>query len=446
MPLALSISGARGIIGEDITPQIIQNIVCAFHKFIPDGPILLGRDTRQSGKAISQIIIGVLKLLGRDVIDAGINPTPTICLCTKELGCAGGIAITASHNPAQWNGIKLIGPDGLFLPASFWQDFSDNKYDEPVWASFNRIGNETVNVDCPKIHIDKVLHHPSINVDAIRNFSTRVAYDGVGGAGPAIIIPMLERIGIHFDAIGNNMNGEFIHPPEPIPENLGMLAQLVKETSAQIGFATDPDADRLALVDENANSVGEEFTLLLSIYYILSKNKGDIVVNLSTTTLVEYLAENFGVNVFRTKVGEYWVSKKIAETGAIIGGEGNGGVIIPTIHPVRDAAIAMVSILSLLAETGKQLSKIVSEFPKKVMIKDKIERCPEFSQIAESIVNEFDYIEINTIDGVWLRTQDGFIHIRPSNTEPIIRIIVEGEHTVEVKKIIRKAKSIIKNT
>ena len=242
------------------------------------------------------------------------------------------------------------------------------------------------------------------------------------------------------------MNGEFIHPPEPIPENLGMLAQLVKETSAQIGFATDPDADRLALVDENANSVGEEFTLLLSIYYILSKNKGDIVVNLSTTTLVEYLAENFGVNVFRTKVGEYWVSKKIAETGAIIGGEGNGGVIIPTIHPVRDAAIAMVSILSLLAETGKQLSKIVSEFPKKVMIKDKIERCPEFSQIAESIVNEFDYIEINTIDGVWLRTQDGFIHIRPSNTEPIIRIIVEGEHTVEVKKIIRKAKSIIKNT
>jgi len=443
MPSKISISGARGIIGKDLVPSFIERLICAFHRHIPQGSVLLGSDSRLSGEPIIQIAEGILRLLGRDVVRIGKLPTPTICLCTKELGAAGAIAVTASHNPIEWNGLKLIGPDGLFVAHDFWGKFAMDEPFFPEWVDSANIGRGTENSNCARIHLNRVLSLPYIEKDMIRERGFCIAYDGVGGAGPAVIIPFLKELDIEIVSIGEKLDGNFIHPPEPVPANLGLLSELVKSSGADIGFATDPDADRLAIVDENGNPIGEEFTLALAAYRILSQSAGDIVVNLSTSSLVEYVAQKFGGTVHRTPVGEYWVTKRILELRAEIGGEGNGGVIIPQMHPVRDSITAAALILTLMAKTGKKISELVMEFPQKIMLKDKIAFDGDFPLVAEKIIAEFEPAESNRSDGVWFRTGDGFMHIRQSNTEPIIRIIVEENSESEAISLIERAKQTI---
>ncbi|MCD6594185.1 phosphoglucosamine mutase [bacterium] len=443
MSLHLSISGARGIVGEDINPCFLNDLLLAFHRFIPSGDVLLGGDTRSSGEPISHIIEGILRMLGRNIIFAGKLPTPTICLATKHFNCAGGIVVTASHNPARWNGIKLVGSDGLFLPHKFWQDFSDNKFDEPDFVPYDKIGGKQLNYDCARTHIEKVMSLPFVDPLAIRSANLRIAYDGVGGAGPAVMIQLFQILGVEYSAIGIGMDGNFIHSPEPIPENLDMLSDLVVHYGADIGFANDPDADRLAIVDENGKPIGEEFTLALAAYRMLSYEPSDVVVNLSTSTLIDFIAEKFGGKVHRTSVGEYWVTKKILELGAAIGGEGNGGVIVPDVHPARDSITAVSLICSLLAESGKKVSQIVAEFPKKYMVKDKIPFSGNFSKISDAILNDFSPDEKILTDGIWFRTDGGFVHIRPSNTEPVLRIIVEDSDEKIARNLVDRAKSII---
>ncbi len=445
MSLRLSISGARGIVGENLTPDVLLRIVSAFSDYLGDGAILIGRDSRPSGKSIEHFVGGILSMLGRDVYFAGILPTPTIALCTKSNGAAGGIAITASHNPEQWNALKLLDSDGLFLSAEFWKSIDLNTIFEHRWARYDEIGSIAEHDGCVFEHIKKVIELPYVDVGAIRKAKFRVAYDGVGGAGPAVMIPLLRELGAEIVPIGHKMDGEFIHSPEPIPENLIMLSELVREHGADIGIATDPDADRLAIVDENGVPIGEEMTLALATEQILSHTPGDVVVNLSTSTVIDWIAQKYNVEVHRTPVGEYWVSKKMLEIGAVVGGEGNGGVIVPQMHPVRDAATAISSILTLLAHKEKTVSEVCAEFPAKTMLKTKFPFDSNFNILGEKILKEFSPNRIDNNDGVWFQIPDGFVHIRASNTEPVVRVIVEASDEKTAENFVSRAKNIIKS-
>ena len=443
MALKISISGARGIVGEDLVPEFLQEIFVAFAKHIPEGKIFLSGDSRPSGEPLRKFASAVFQLLGRDVLWGGILPTPTSALCTKHFACAGGVIITASHNPPEWNGIKLLNSDGIFIEHTFWQEVSENHFRNNIkWANYLSVGKSITADNCPQIHIEKITRSSLFSIDAVRNSGIKVAYDGVAGAGPVTIIPLFETLGVEYSAIGDVPDGNFPHSPEPVPENLKMLGELVRSSGADIGFATDPDADRLAVVDEHGNPIGEEFTLALTLYYVLSKSPGDVVVNLSTSTMVDFVADKFGARVHRTPVGEYWVVKRILEVGAVGGGEGNGGVIVPEVHPVRDSAVGVAAVLSLMAETQKPVSELVRLFPKKVMLKDKIP-ARDFPAIKEKILSAFAPKEPNLTDGVWFATGGGFVHIRPSNTEPIIRIIVEDETEQSAQRTMEKIKDVI---
>ena len=443
MTLKLSISGARGIVGESLTPEIIMKIATAFSDYLDDGSILIGRDSRPSGKNIEHFVGGILSMIGRDVYLAGISPTPTVAVCTKHTDAAGGIAITASHNPEQWNALKLLNKDGLFLPASFWNGLNLNDNFERQWAKYDEIGDIEEYGGCVFTHIESVLKLPCIDISAIRKSKFVVAYDGVGGAGPAVMIPLLRELGSEVIPIGNRMDGNFIHPPEPVPQNLSMLSELVKEYNADVGFATDPDADRLAVVDENGVPIGEEMTLALAAEKVLSSEPSDVVVNLSTSTVIEEIAEKHGVRVHRTPVGEYFVSKKMLEIGAKVGGEGNGGVIVPDMHPVRDAATAAALILGLMAERNEKLSRIVDEFPKKAMIKTKFPFNKDFGLLQDKVFKKFSPAETNDIDGVWFKIGGGFVHIRMSNTEPVVRLIVESDDVKKTEVVIKEVEDVV---
>ena len=445
MSLKLSISGARGIVGESLTPEFILRLISAFSQYIPDGSVVIGMDTRSSGRPIGYVAMGTLCLLGRDVICIGVVPTPTIALCTKRLNSAGGIAITASHNPARWNALKLIDSNGLFLPPDFWDVFKQEGFEKPHWASHDKIGSASRREKCENDHIERILSLPYVDVAKIKQMRFRVAYDGVGGAGPAVMIPLLRELGADIIPIGHLMDGNFIHEPEPIAENLTMLSELVRQHGADIGFATDPDADRLAIVDEKGSPIGEEMTLALALEQVLSQSPGDIVINLSTSMLIDWVAKKFGKRVFRTPVGEYEVSKKMLEIGAIAGGEGNGGFILPQMHPVRDAATAAALILSLIARREQKVSQVVKEFPQRAMIKRKIEFKEDFSILSQKIMDGFALSEFDEQDGVRFETECGFVHIRPSNTEPVVRIIIDADNDMNAEKILAKVQKMIGN-
>ncbi len=439
MELMLSISGARGIVGESLTPIEILRIVSAFSQRLPKGKILIGRDPRPSGKAIEKLLEGYLRLLGRNVVLLGILPTPTIGLCVKHSGAAGGIAITASHNPEQWNALKLFNSEGMFLPVEFWNSVESGKFETPEYAIHSKVGETSSKTDCIQLHLERIFELPYVDVTAIKDSKFLVAYDGCGGAGPATILPMLSKLEVKTVAIGTAMDGNFIHEPEPTPRNLEMLSELVRTTGACLGLATDPDADRLALVDETGAPISEEYTLALAALHIFSEKRSDCVVNFSTSMMIDDIAKEHGVKVHRTRVGEYHVSKLMLEKNAIIGGEGNGGVIIPEMHPVRDATTAAAIILTLMAKTGKKVSELVSMLPKRFMFKKRMPFSGNFYNLERSILKYFSDRKVRYDDGVWVGYDSGFIHIRPSNTEPIIRFIVEDSDELNAKELIKTA-------
>lgn len=420
--LIKSISGIRGIFPEDLSPSSLLNFVNALAE-LHKGQIVLGRDTRKSGKPIYELVKPQLLIYGCDVLSAGIVPTPTLAYFTKKSGSSAGIQITASHNPPEWNGLKFVNKHGFFFGPDEWNEIysyhSDGNYRPPKQGRTNE-------VDAASHHINAILDLPFVNMDAVKSSDIKVVYDGNGGAGPSIILPLLEKLQVKFVPVGCGLDGNFSHPPEPLPKNISTVGRFVSENKADLGFSTDPDGDRLALIDESGNPIGEEFTLALSALTVLKKTKGDVVKNLSTSSLVDFVAQKFGVRVIRTPVGEYWVSKKMLEVGAIIGGEGNGGVILPAFHPVRDAATGVALILSLLAESQKSLSQIISEFPQFFMVKDKVTFHGEFAEIIPAIECVFKPIDKDLSDGLWMKLQDGWIHIRKSNTEPVVRIISES--------------------
>ena len=453
MALMSSISGFRGLVGEDINALSVLNYTEAFVNSltVENKRICIGRDTRKSGIFIKDAVISTIIALGYEAVDIGIAPTPTTLHATRKLNSDGGIIITASHNPPMWNALKLSNPDGLFLDEksiNLIVERSKNILREINWATYDAIGNIQEKYDYYKNYIDDIL--TNFNIEAIRKMGFKIAYDPVGGAATIADRYFFERLGCKTIPVNAEITGDFPRNPEPTPQNLKLLSEVVKNSHANLGFAQDPDADRLSVITGNGVPVGEEFTIVLAGEGFLRKKKTDIACNLSTSLLIEDLARKFSVSVHRTKIGEAFVTEKILKEGLEYGGEGNGGVIIPSINPCRDSFVGMAQILELLAETGKTIEEIVNTYPAYKMIKDKIDLKGKvndkdhfYDKILRKIKYDLPNFEINTIDGVKIIGDKQWLHLRLSNTEPQIRIVAESLSEKHSRSLIDIGKKVL---
>ncbi len=439
--LMMSVSGIRGIVGDTLTPDLILKTGAAFAKFCSRGTIILGRDSRPTGDAIARGMASALSLCGCDVVDIGIVPTPTVQIMVEELKASGGIVISASHNPIQWNAFKLINKSGTFLNSSEIDTFFKLMDSDFKYMKWDKVGLITNDPEAENIHIDKVLEIVAVN--KIKRKKFKVVLDSVNGAGSRITQRLLEKLGCSVIPVYCSFDGCFPRGAEPLPENLAGLSEAVKKNGAHIGFAQDPDADRLAIVDEKGQPIGEEYTLALVTEHLLSKKKGRVVTNLSTTKAIDVIALKHGVNVKRTKVGEINVVDEMRQKETRIGGEGNGGIISPEVHLGRDSLVGIAYILEMMLERDETLSEIVAALPQYVMKKGKvkIKGGNLNSNFLDDIVKEYHCEKITQTDGLridFITESDfkgGWVHLRPSNTEPIFRIIAEGRDKKHAEKI-----------
>ncbi len=442
--LIISVSGLRGIVGENFTAAIAAEYGSAFGTFLKRSAarknqkltVCIGRDSRPSGRMLCSAVAGGLSSVGIDVIDIGIVSTPAVGIMLRELNCAGGIVITASHNPIEYNGIKLLLDNGIAPPVQ-----SAEKIKQYYFAkTFDFVGSADCGKLCTddranKIHVEKV--SSIIDTEKIAAKKYKVVLDSVNGAGGAEGKLLLSKLGCDIEAINDEPTGVFAHPPEPLAKNLTGLCEIVKKQKADIGFAQDPDADRLAIVDENARYIGEEYTLALAVKHILTKRKGNVATNLSTSRMIDDIAEKSSVQVFRTPVGEANVAAAMLKNNCIIGGEGNGGVIDLRVGPIRDSLVAIAIVLEMLAETGKKIGELTDEITPYYMIKDKFSASKgEFEKISGNTKDLFATAKIDTTDGCRFDFEDGWLHLRPSNTEPVVRIIAEGKDKRTAEKYI----------
>jgi len=437
--LMVSVSGIRGVFGNTMTAQSALTFAANFGVFCKRGKIVIGRDSRTSGLAMFQAVTAGLISVGCDVVDLGIVSTPTTLLAVKDLEAQGGIAITASHNPPEWNAMKLIGNNGMFLFPDTAEEFQKVMLSEIKWADWQSLGKIYHDSLAADRHIDKILSIPYLNTNAIRSYNFKVVIDSVNGAGGLISPKLLEELGCEVIELNSEPNGIFSHPAEPLNKNLAQLERAVKEHNADIGFATDPDVDRLSVVSNEGKCIGEEMSVALAELFVLSNKPGDIVVNLSSSMISDYIAGQFGVKVHRTKVGEINIGKKMLEIQSPIGGEGNGGVICPDVHYTRDALTGMALILGLLADKKAKVSEIVETLPKYYLHKAKIETVSsKIDIIMSKIPLYFEGLNIDMQDGIKANGENFWVHIRKSGTEPIIRIYVESDNPEKAEDFCRK--------
>ena len=442
--LIISISGMRGIVGENLTGSVAGEYGSAFGTFLKNIhagekerlSVCIGRDSRPSGEMLKSAVMAGLCAVGIDVIDLGLVTTPGVGIMVRELGCSGGVVITASHNPIQYNGIKLLLGNGIAPPVEaaeqIKQYFCDKHFAIVDTSNCGRITPES---QTDATHIAKVL--AIVDKDAIAAKKFRVVLDSVNGAGARVTKRMLGELGCVVSAINDEPSGLFAHSPEPIAENLTGLCEAVKSKQAEIGFAQDPDGDRLAIVDENGTYIGEEYSLALAAKYIFSKRTGKAATNLSTSRMLDDIAEEAGGQVIRTAVGEANVAAAMLEHNCIIGGEGNGGVIDLRAGPVRDSLVGIALVLQLMTDTGKSIGQLVSEIGSYYMMKDKFAAGQsEAQQILDSAKKLFADAKLDTTDGCRFDFNDGWLHLRASNTEPVMRIIVEAKDQRSAEKYI----------
>jgi phosphomannomutase len=435
--LMVSVSGVRGIVGQGLSPEVAMNFAQAFGSYINSGKVVVGRDSRVTGEMLKNAVLAGLTAVGCDILDIGICPTPTAQLAVENHKAAGGIMITASHNPIMWNGLKLIGPDGLFLDAEQGQEVLKISEGRAFsYATWDEVGVAVNYTKAIAEHIDAILDLDYIKIEKIKERKFKVVMDCVCGAGSNLVPILLEELGCATVCLNCEPTGMFPHNPEPLPENLTQLCETVKKEHADIGFAVDPDSDRLAIVSEKGEPLGEEQTLALAVKYILSKKPGTVVINASTSRATEDIAENSGSSVIRTKVGEIHVAKKMREVGAVIGGEGNGGVILAGIHLGRDAPVGIALTLQHLVEFGGPLSELSNSLPQYVITKKKIEMGELDSKMALNRIREIYSNEtLDFTDGIKIVRPKSWVHIRPSNTEPIIRVIAEAPSKEESERL-----------
>lgn len=444
--LMISISGVRGVIGEGLTPEVVLSFAQAFGAYCKGGRVVLGRDSRVSGPLLYHAVTAGLMSVGCEVIDLGIAPTPTAKIATHNLHAAGGLVITASHNPVMWNGLKLLAGDGLFLDEEQGREvLAIRDAGNATLRKWGQLGKTSPYDKAIDDHLTAIYSLRFIDVEKIRQRRFRVVADCVNGAGGAILAKLLEHFGCDFILLNAEPTGHFPHNPEPLPENLGDLCAAVKNHHAHLGLALDPDADRLALVSEKGVPLGEEYTLALATEFLLSKRKGKVVVNLSTSMVIDDIAKKFGCLVERTKVGEIHVAKQIRKIGAVIGGEGNGGVILPDVHLGRDAMVGVALILQQLVEFDGSLSELSATLPQYVLCRRKVElkNGLDPKQVLRKIAEKYQREKLDTRDGIKILREKSWVQVRASNTEPILRIMAEATTTAVAEKYCDELAAII---
>lgn len=457
MSLIKSISGIRGTIGgapgEGLSPLDIVKFTAAYATFIrrnttkTSNVIVVGRDARISGEMVSGIVVSTLCGMGFDVVNIGLASTPTTEIAVTEENACGGIIITASHNPMQWNALKLLNENGEFLnDAQGKEVLSIAAADAYTFCDVMDLGHELKNTTYNRKHIEKVLALDLVDRDAIAKADFTVAVDAVNSVGGTVIPQLLKALGVkNVIELNCEVTGRFSHTPEPIPENLTQISSLMSDGKADVGFVVDPDVDRLAIVMENGEMFVEEYTLVAVADYVLSHTPGSTVSNLSSSRALRDVTAAHGCQYAASAVGEVNVTTKMKETGAVIGGEGNGGVIYPASHYGRDALVGVALFLSLLAKSGKKVSELKKIYPAYAIAKNKIELTPEINvdAILEEVKKRYASERITDIDGVKIDFADSWVHLRKSNTEPIIRIYSEAHSMEEAEKLGQQIKDVI---
>ena len=441
--LMVSVSGVRGRVGESLTPEIIAKFAAGFGAWAMSrttgkARIVVGRDSRVSGPMFQSVVHAALQSVGCDVIDVGMVPTPTVQLAVEHHQAAGGLAITASHNPIEWNALKFIGPSGLFLDGAEGKQMRDVVESNFQRATWDKLGTVTQDKDAAREHIERILALPFLDVEGIRKREFRVGLDCVRGAGGTFMPILLELLGCKLATINMQPDGRFPRSPEPVAENLGELQKLVQDSHCEIGMAVDPDVDRLALVSDEGLAIGEDYTLALAAKEVLRHRKGVVVTNFSTSRIVDDVAAEAGTRVIRAPVGEVNVATRMRAENAPIGGEGNGGVILSELHLGRDAPVGAALMLQLLLEDSKPLSKIVAQYPRYIIFKDKLDRPnAPLDAVYEALRKNFTDAEADTQDGLRLTWPDRWVHVRPSGTEPIVRVIAEAPTAEAAEQLVR---------
>lgn len=446
--LMVSVSGLRGRVGEALTPEVIAKFAAGFGFWAlsknPGRPIVVGRDSRVSGPMFHRVVLSALESVGANVIDIGVVPTPTVQLSVEHHHAAGGLAITASHNPIEWNALKFIGPSGLFLNGEEGAEMRAAVETDFPRATWDKLGSTTVDNEAIDRHIDAILALPFINAESIRARRFKVFLDCVNGAGGLFMPRLLEKFGCEVEAINLDADGKFPRSPEPIAENLVDVAPMVAASHADVGFIVDPDVDRLALISEKGEPVGEDYTLALAAALVLKYRDGPVVTNLSTSRIVDDIAARAGRKVMRAPVGEVNVATMMKDLGAPIGGEGNGGVILQELHLGRDAPAGAAIILQLLLEEGVTLSELVAQYPRYSIVKDKMDRpSASLESVYASLRSTFHDAEHDIQDGLRLSWVDSWVHIRPSGTEPIVRVIAEAPTSAAAEKLIKAGRDCV---
>ena len=437
--LKISISGVRGVVGQSLTPKLLTRFAQAFGTHTGSGTIVIGRDPRTSGEMVKHAVVAGLLSTGSRVIDIGVCPVPTVQLQVRRRRAQGGIAITASHNPAEWNALKFIGSNGLFLDSGQARELLDIYHQ----GEYTKVGGAELRT------VEEVEGATDLHIKAILDAlgplpqtqkKLRVVLDSCNGAGSIVGPKLIEALGAEVISINVTPDGSFPRPAEPVPENLGDLCRAVKEHKADVGFAQDMDADRLAIVSDRGEPIGEDYTLVLAILHVLGREKGPVVANLSTTSAVADIAKRFDCPVFLTKIGEVNVTDGMQQHTAVIGGEGNGGVIYPRINFCRDSLVAIALVLHLLAESGKSVTELREDIPQYTIVKEKMtcasDRIPAMLRMVRQ---EFAQYPMDTRDGVKVILPDGWLLVRGSNTEPIIRVVAEAKSEERAKAIVSDA-------
>jgi phosphomannomutase len=446
--LMIGISGIRGVVGESLTPDVILKYSSAFGMLCKSGKVVLGRDTRASGEMVRSAVVSGLLSTGCEVVDLGVCATPTVEIAVEGLRASGGVIITASHNPIQWNALKFVGADGIFLSEREGRRLTELiENDKIKHGGWDKLGKVKLDDSWTEKHVRRVLGLSHINVQKIKKRRFRVVLDCVNGAGCVISPHLLRALGCKVTELNCKPDGNFAHDPEPVPRNLTSLCQAVIKHKADLGFANDPDVDRLAIVSERGVALGEEATLALTTKFVLSrKPNSKVVANISTSRMIDDIAAEYDSTVYRTKVGEAHVARQLRKVRGVIGGEGNGGVILPELHYGRDALVGMALILQFLAESEKPISQLFSELPRYFMVKRKARLTRNFERNLVRLKKGFSRGRINPLDGIRIDFEDSWLHIRKSNTEPLVRVIAEARSEREASRLITQGLKILNSS
>lgn len=453
MSFIKSISGFRGTIGgtagDNLTPQDIVACTAAYGTWLIDRgnapKVVIGRDARPSGAMVTQLVVATLQALGIDVVDLGLATTPTVEVAVPLHHAGGGIILTASHNPKEWNALKLLNEKGEFISAADGRNLLALLDEGGItYCAVDDIGTCHTDTTALDLHVQQVLAHPLVDADAIRAKGFKVVVDAVNSVGAIAMPALLEALGCAVEVLNAEPNGQFAHNPEPLPEHLTELCDRVRESGADMGIAVDPDVDRLALVGEGGTWIGEEYTLVLVADYVLRHTPGPTVSNLSSSRALRDVTRQHGQAYYASAVGEVNVVEKMKAVGAVIGGEGNGGIIDPALHYGRDSLIGAALVLSHLAHSGQSLNELRAGYPPYYMVKDKVVLSPaldveqRLADIQAKYQNEAD---VDTVDGLKLDFPEGWIHLRRSNTEPIVRIYGEAQTEAAVAALVARIKA-----